>query len=111
MQAATRKVEALIFDMDGTMVDSMPWHAQGMGGVRPPPWASRSTCPTFLRRTTGRTGLRVRLRADGARGQRGRGAPRSPHEKESIYRALFGADFREVRGLRAPSPRPRSRAA
>ena len=21
------KVEALIFDMDGTMVDSMPWHA------------------------------------------------------------------------------------
>ena len=24
----TRKVEALIFDMDGTRVDSMPWHAK-----------------------------------------------------------------------------------
>ena len=28
MQESTRKVEALIFDMDGTMVDSMPWHAK-----------------------------------------------------------------------------------
>ena len=26
--SALRKVEALIFDMDGTMVDSMPWHAK-----------------------------------------------------------------------------------
>ena len=23
-----RRVEALVFDMDGTMVDSMPWHAR-----------------------------------------------------------------------------------
>ncbi len=28
MQGAPHKAQALIFDMDGTMVDSMPWHAK-----------------------------------------------------------------------------------
>jgi beta-phosphoglucomutase-like phosphatase (HAD superfamily) len=28
MTPTTRQVEAFIFDMDGTMIDSMPWHAR-----------------------------------------------------------------------------------
>ena len=51
----TLPIEALIFDMDGTMIDSMPWHARS--------WVEFAhrhgiTMPAeeILRRTTGRTG-------------------------------------------------------
>ena len=54
MQRAMHKAEALIFDMDGTMVDSMPWHARA--------WIEYGRrkglaidVPDFMRRTTGRT--------------------------------------------------------
>ena len=49
------KVEALIFDMDGTMIDSMPWHARS--------WVEFVArhglvldVSDILARTTGRTG-------------------------------------------------------
>ena len=50
------KTGALIFDMDGTMVDSMPLHARSWGeftrrhGIDMP-------VDEVLRRTTGRTGV------------------------------------------------------
>ena len=89
---------AFLFDMDGTMVDSMPWHARSWevfareAGVPPPG-------PDFFHRTTGLTGVEVMrvhvgdhpepaLRAMVAR-------------KEAIYREMFGPEFREVRGFGA----------
>ena len=50
------QVQGLIFDMDGTMVDSMPWHAKSWvefarrHGIGMP-------ADEILRRTTGRTGV------------------------------------------------------
>jgi len=47
------RVEAIIFDMDGTMVDSMPWHARAWGE-----FARRRglalDVDDLMRRTTGR---------------------------------------------------------
>ena len=89
---------ALVFDMDGTMIDSMPAHARSWEvftrrhGIRMP-------VDEVLRKTTGRTGvecIRVLLGDDvddaTARNLIG--------EKEALYREFFGADFREVEGLR-----------
>jgi beta-phosphoglucomutase-like phosphatase (HAD superfamily) len=53
----TLPIEALIFDMDGTMIDSMPWHAKSLGRVRAAAMAWTMTpAEEILRRTTGRTG-------------------------------------------------------
>jgi HAD superfamily hydrolase (TIGR01509 family) len=89
---------ALVFDMDGTMIDSMPAHARSWEvfthrhGIRMP-------VDEVLRKTTGRTGvecIRVLLgdEVDDATAQKLIG------EKEALYREFFGADFREVDGFR-----------
>ena len=88
---------ALLFDMDGTMVDSMPAHARSWKvfaqrhGIRMP-------VDEILRKTTGRTGvecIRILMGADidDARAMALIG------EKEALYREFFGADFREVAGF------------
>jgi HAD superfamily hydrolase (TIGR01509 family) len=95
MADATR---ALLFDMDGTMVDSMPAHARSWEvftrrhGIGLP-------VDEVLRRTTGRTGIeciRVLMgdQVDDAT------AKALIDEKEALYREFFGADFREVAGFR-----------
>ena len=89
---------ALVFDMDGTMIDSMPAHARSWEvftrrhGIRMP-------LDEVLRKTTGRTGvecIRVLLgeHVDDASARTLIG------EKEALYREFFGADFREVPGFR-----------
>lgn len=89
---------ALVFDMDGTMVDSMPAHARSWEvftrrhGLDMP-------VEEVLRKTTGRTGIecmRVLLGddLDDAR------ANELVAEKEALYRELFGPEFREVAGFR-----------
>jgi beta-phosphoglucomutase-like phosphatase (HAD superfamily) len=89
---------ALLFDMDGTMVDSMPFHAKSWGE-----FARRHAIALpvaeILRRTTGRTGVECMreiferpLAEDEARTLVG--------EKEAIYRELFAAVFSEVCGFR-----------
>ncbi|MFL6694942.1 MAG: HAD family hydrolase [Ramlibacter sp.] len=89
---------ALLFDMDGTMIDSMPAHARSWEvftrrhGIQMP-------VGEVLRKTTGRTGvecIRVLLgeHIDDASARRLIG------EKEALYREFFGADFREVPGFR-----------
>lgn len=88
---------ALIFDMDGTMIDSMPFHARSWSeftrrhGIDMP-------VGEVLRRTTGRTGVECMRELFGpqlaevkARGLVG--------EKETIYRDLFAPVFAEVRGF------------
>ena len=106
MQAVT-PVEALIFDMDGTMIDSMPWHARS--------WVefTRRHCividlPDLMRRTTGRTG------AECMRELFGREVPDDEawqliHEKETIYRELYGPVFSEVAGFQAFAAAARTR--
>lgn len=91
------KVEALIFDMDGTMVDSMPWHARA--------WVEFARrrelaldVPDLMRRTTGRTAYECACELMG-REVTDAESTQITHEKESIYRELFAANFTEVAGF------------
>jgi beta-phosphoglucomutase-like phosphatase (HAD superfamily) len=91
------RTEALIFDMDGTMIDSMPWHAQA--------WVEftrrhgiKIDVADLLARTTGRTGsecMRELLQREVDPAE----AEALTREKEDIYRELFGPRFAEVAGF------------
>jgi len=97
LQAA--QTGALIFDMDGTMIDSMPCHAQS--------WIEftrrhgiRMDVPDLMRRTTGRTGAECMselFQRDISREE----SLALIHEKEAIYRELFAPVFAEVAGFKA----------
>lgn len=93
------QIRALIFDMDGTMIDSMGHHR--LSWIE---FASRHgleiDVDDLMRRTTGRTG------AECMDDLFGREFSRSESwtliaEKEQIYRDLFAPVFREVAGFRA----------
>jgi beta-phosphoglucomutase-like phosphatase (HAD superfamily) len=99
--------QALIFDMDGTMVDSMPSHTES--------WAELARrhgiavdMPELMRRTTGRTGLEcMRILFD-------RELPDAEafayvQEKESLYREIFAPKFAEVQGFSAFATEARAR--
>ncbi len=95
----TGPVEALIFDMDGTMIDSMPWHAKAWVE-----YARRRNMtvdvPDLMRRTTGRTAIecaRELMQREVTEAE----SAEITHEKELIYRELFAAEFREVAGFGA----------
>jgi beta-phosphoglucomutase-like phosphatase (HAD superfamily) len=90
---------ALIFDMDGTMIDSMPSHAQS--------WALfaqkhgvKMDLPELMRRTTGRTGTECMGELFGRVMSHDEALP-LVKEKEQIYRDLFAPIFTEVRGFKA----------
>jgi len=93
------KVEALIFDMDGTMIDSMPWHARS--------WVEfvarhglKLDVTDILARTTGRTGTEC-MRELFERDLSDAECEAMVHEKEEIYRAMFSDNFTEVAGFTA----------
>ena len=93
------KVEALIFDMDGTMIDSMPWHARS--------WVEfvarhglKLDVTDILARTTGRTGTEC-MRELFERELSDAECEALVHEKEEIYRAMFSDNFTEVAGFTA----------
>jgi len=98
---------ALIFDMDGTMVDSMPWHARS--------WVEFTRrhgiaieVDDLMRRTTGRNGvecMRELFDPDLPEAD----ALRLIAEKEAIYRELFAPVFAEVAGFRAFAGRAAAR--
>jgi beta-phosphoglucomutase-like phosphatase (HAD superfamily) len=99
MNDFTSPISALIFDMDGTMIDSMPYHAQS--------WALFATkhgvhmdLPELMRRTTGRTGTECMGELFG-RVMSAEEALPLVKEKEQIYRDLFAPVFSEVRGFKA----------
>ena len=96
MQA--RPIEALIFDMDGTMINSMPTHAQS--------WVEFAQqhgltidLVDLMRRTTGRNGLEC-MRELFQRDVPEAEAWTLIAEKETLYRALYAPIFSEVAGFK-----------
>ena len=91
-------VRALVFDMDGTMVDSMPAHARSWE-VFTRRHGSAMPIAEVLKKTTGRTGvecIRVLMGEDTPEDR----AVALINEKEALYREYFDAEFREVPGFR-----------
>ena len=93
------RTQAIIFDMDGTMIDSMPFHARswvefaGRHGLA-------IGVDELLRRTTGRTGAECMELLFG-RSMDATECWELVRQKEEIYRALFAPVFAEVPGFRA----------
>jgi len=92
------QTSALIFDMDGTMIDSMPFHAQSWQ-MFARQHGLKIEIDDLMRRTTGRTGAECMCELFQKE--------LSPDEawaliadKEQIYRALFAPVFAEVAGFK-----------
>ncbi|MGJ7498227.1 HAD family hydrolase [Variovorax sp. RT4R15] len=93
------RTEALIFDMDGTMIDSMPWHAKSWM-VFARRHGIAIDVSDLLARTTGRTGtecMRVLFEGELSDAE----CDALVHEKETIYRDMFSDNFTEVAGFNA----------
>jgi beta-phosphoglucomutase-like phosphatase (HAD superfamily) len=88
---------ALIFDMDGTMIDSMPYHAQSWA-VFAKRHGVTMDLPELMRRTTGRTGTECMGELFGRTMSPSEALP-LVQEKEQIYRDLFAPVFAPVRGF------------
>jgi beta-phosphoglucomutase-like phosphatase (HAD superfamily) len=92
-------IEALIFDMDGTMIDSMPHHRDS--------WIAFARhhglaigIDDLMRRTTGRTGVECMAELFGRTVPADEARALVRH-KERLYREGFGPAFREVAGFSA----------
>ena len=88
----------LIFDMDGTMVDSMPSHGRSWTEFTRRHGIAMSS-EEILKRTTGRNGLECIRELFGETVSEER-AWELIAEKEGVYRELFDPEFREVAGFR-----------
>jgi len=88
------RIEAFIFDIDGTIIESMPYHNRSW-----PIMLARhglgAAAADLVRSSPGRTGVELMREIFGADLPLER-AHALVDEKESIYRELFGAEFREV---------------
>ena len=96
---------AFIFDIDGTIIDSMPFHGKS--------WEAffarhgvRYEGEAFLRATAGRTGTEIMRERFGPMSDEAAWA--LVHEKEDVYRELFRPVFREIEGFRAFARRARA---
>lgn len=93
------QTQALIFDMDGTMVDSMPHHATSWLAFGKKHKVELSL-EEMMRRTTGRNGLEcVRVLLDQPNLDEDT-AWAMVHEKEMLYREIFSPIFKEVAGFK-----------
>lgn len=91
------KTAALILDMDGTMVDSMPAHGRSWETFTKRHCVDMSV-EEVLRKTTGKTGVEcIRILMGDDVGDED--AKRLIDEKEALYREYFARDFREVAGF------------
>ena len=91
-------IDTLIFDMDGTMVDSLPFHAKSWV-VFCERHGIDIAIDDLMQRTNGRNGLEC-MRVLFNRPMDDDEAAPLVHEKESIYRELFAPVFTEVPGFR-----------
>jgi beta-phosphoglucomutase-like phosphatase (HAD superfamily) len=85
--------------MDGTMIDSMPYHAKSWA-VFAQRHGVTMDLPELMARTTGRTGTECMGELFGRTMTREEALP-LVHEKEEIYREMFAAVFAEVKGFKA----------
>jgi beta-phosphoglucomutase-like phosphatase (HAD superfamily) len=98
VRALDRDVTAFIFDIDGTIIDSMRYHERSWDvflmrrGVA-------TAGEDFFRRTAGRTGVEVMRELFGPLSDLD--AHAFVAEKEVIYRELFAPEFREIAGFTA----------
>ncbi len=94
----TSRTAAFIFDIDGTIIDSMRCHERSWEV-----FLTRRGVPTvgedFFRRTAGRTGVEVMRELFGPLSDAD--ARAFVAEKEAIYRELFAPEFREIAGFTA----------
>jgi len=98
LQLSLVPVKGLIFDMDGTMIDSMPHHSSTWLDFAKKHKVDMEI-EELMRRTTGRTGLEcVRLILDQPDMDEAE-AWALVHEKEQLYRDIFGPIFAEVKGF------------
>jgi HAD superfamily hydrolase (TIGR01509 family) len=87
---------AFIFDMDGTMVESMPAHGKSWEEFKNRHHIDLSV-DEILQKTTGRTGIEcIRILMGELPDDE---AKRLIGEKEAIYREIFAKEFREVAGF------------
>lgn len=94
-----KRIEALIFDMDGTMIDSMPWHAKSWVAFARQHGIDMDVSE-ILARTTGRTGVEC-MREVFGRPLTDPECVELVHQKEVLYRDMFSAQFTEVAGFTA----------
>jgi HAD superfamily hydrolase (TIGR01509 family) len=91
-------ISTFIFDIDGTIIDSMPAHGSSWQA-----FLERHGVPyegdAFLRRTAGRTAAELIRELLGPLDDDEAG--RLVHEKERLYRERFAQEFREIPGFRA----------
>ena len=98
MTTNTQPTQALIFDMDGTMIDSMPSHARSWE-VFAQRHGVKMDLAELMRRTTGRTGTECMGELFGRTMTAAEALP-LVKEKEQIYREMFAPIFAEVRGFK-----------
>ncbi len=93
-------LQGLIFDMDGTMIDSMPAHRQSWTD-----FARRQglqvDVDALVLRTTGRTAVECMRTLFDRPDMDEQEALAYAHEKEALYRERFGPVFAEVPGFSA----------
>ena len=87
---------AFIFDIDGTIIDSMPFHLRSWDE-----FLSRRGMPAvgedFFRRTAGRSGVEMMRDFFGPLSDED--AHAMVREKETIYRELYAPEFHEIAGF------------
>ena len=98
MRSEPSTTTALIFDMDGTMIDSMPYHAKSWMAFAQNHHINIDVAD-LLRRTTGRTGAEC-MQELFQRTFAPAEVAALIAEKEGIYRDLFAPEFREVAGFK-----------
>lgn len=92
------RTRALIFDMDGTMVDSLGYHAKSWTAFARHHGIERDMA-AWMRSANGRTGLEC-VRELFAKTLSDDEARALVAQKEQIYRDLFAPEFAEIKGFR-----------
>ncbi|MEP7083566.1 MAG: HAD family phosphatase [Betaproteobacteria bacterium] len=97
--AAIPPIAAFIFDIDGTIIDSMPYHMQSWPVLFARHGIGDEHLP-LVKHGAGRTGVELMRDIFGPELEHAR-AKAFVDEKEAIYREMFRPDFREIPGFTA----------